>query len=163
MFRKHFFLCLLAALCFGCVNHRPLVATLREPSIPKEQHSVLSLDYTMMNVRIDGQSIASGGGGGLNYKSPIILLPSGKHAITARYQQDTSTPSMTRVEYSGDLSIEFTFTPGRFYLLYPAFNGNKVGLAVVDETDPFVWDDSQERGRAQLRVDTAREEIGKLK
>jgi hypothetical protein len=163
MFRKFFLFCFLAALLFGCVNYRPLVTTLRDPSIPKEKHAVLSLDYTMMSVRVDGQNIASGGGGGLNYKSPIILLPSGKHAITARYQRDTSAPGTTSIEYSGDMSIEFVFDPGRFYLLYPAFNGNKVQLEVVDETDPFVWDASQERGRAQLRVDTAREEIRKLK
>jgi hypothetical protein len=162
MSKKYFFVCFLAVTLLGCVNYRPLVTTLREPSIPKEKHSVLSLKYTMMNVRVDGQDIASGGGGGLSYKSPIILLPPGKHSIIARYQRDTSVSSMSIVEYSGDLSIEFVFEPGRFYLLYPEFNDTKIHLAIMEETDPFIWENSQDRGSAQLRIDAAREEIKQL-
>ena len=163
MLRKCLLVCLFTMTFFGCATRMPLVSTLRDSSIPKEEHSVLSMTFTMVNVRIDGQRVTSGSGAGYGSKAPIILLPPGKHTVVASYQRDMSNTSQTVIEHTGDLSIEYEFSGSRFYHLFPVFNGNTVSLRIVDETDPFVWENSQERGRAQLRVDNARKAIAGLK
>jgi hypothetical protein len=163
MKRAYLFCCLPFLFLFGCVSSSPLVTSLRDSSAPKEKYSVLTLDYTMSNVRIDGKSVGSGGGGGLSYKTPMVLLPEGEHSIVARYQRDISNSTTIQAEYAGDMSLAYTFKPGRFYLLYPVFDGSRVSIMVTDETDPFVWERSQERGAAQARNTAAREALAKIK
>lgn len=151
--------CCLSLFFFGCLSSGPLVTTLRDPSIPKEKHSVLTLAPTMQNVRVDGTGVWGSGGSGY----PMVLLPEGEHRIVAQYYNVTWNGSSTTTSYTGDMSIAHAFKPGRFYLLYLVGEGNSVSLMITDETSPFVWADSQERGSAQTRNTAAREALAKLK
>jgi hypothetical protein len=168
MKRVCLFFCVLSLFFFGCLSSGPLVTTLRDPSIPKEKHSVLTLAPTMRDVRIDGTGVGGSGDSGWGGKYPMVLLPEGEHRITAQYQRVTSSTywdgsSTTTTSFAGDMSVAHVFKPGRFYLLYAVFEGNNVSLMITDETSPFVWQDSQERGRAQARNTAAREALAKLK
>jgi hypothetical protein len=156
--------CFLSLFFFGCISSGPLVTTLRDPSIPKEKHSVLTLDPTMLNVRVDSKDVGGKGSGMWNSsKYPMVLLPEGEHRIVARYKEVSYASTTTTTTYTGDMSITHTFKPGRFYLLYPVFEGNKVGLMITDETDPFIWTNSVGRGAAQTRNTAAQEALSKLK
>jgi hypothetical protein len=141
---------------------------LRDPSIPKEKHSVLTLVPSMRNVRIDGTGVGGDGDSEWGDKYPMVLLPEGEHRIVAQYRSVTSSTysggsSTTTTSYTGDMSVVHAFKPGRFYLLYSVAEGNSMSLMITDETSPFVWVDSQERGRAQARNTAAREALAKLK
>jgi hypothetical protein len=164
MIRNFLFSCFFSITLLGCATGaKPVFSGLSDPSIAKENHSVLYGTGGMQDVRVDGQLVAKGGGYSYIATSPIVLLPPGSHTITAwYYSQHEGSTTITRTE-TGIMSVEYAFESGHFNLLGLQSSGDQARLIVVDETDPFVWQSSQERGRAQLRVDKARKAVAELK
>ena len=149
MMKKILLLCVTTLFLFGCASKPRVVSTFVDRSIPINEHSALTFNSTMDNLRINGMRISAA-------DNNVVFLPPGNHSIVSSYRSQSYRSNAL-------MSITHNFAAGRFYLLYGGISGNSISLIVVDETDPFIWDDSQERGRSQLRSDNARRAMANLR
>jgi hypothetical protein len=139
-FQYFIFFGLLVFLLMGCASS-PVVNSFMNPAIPAAEHSFLSVDDNIMIESIDGDmTFRSSGSGGSSFKrTPMILLIPGKHTITAKYSDSSSSVSggMTSVTTSSTdaVSVTGTFLKGQFYSLNPDVNGNTVTFR-IEEKEP---------------------------
>jgi hypothetical protein len=152
---------------FAIGKHKPVERRFMDRSLQIQEHSILNIDHTLMHVSIDGKRSLGGVTSRLGENSPIVLLVPGIHRISAIYADITGYSGDTMYfSRSGEMSMEFDFKAGHVYRFYPTieekpgfFEDDSVRLAIVDETEPLVFEYSRYRYDAWHRIKDVKKKL----
>jgi hypothetical protein len=128
-----------------------------DPTVPVEEHAVLTIDKKLSVVRIDDKAVAIIG-------KTLLILPPGEHTLSV-YYNDVSVNfdgGGYKTTESNIVALTDTFLPGHFYwidYIDYGIGGGFITFKLNDETNPEIYEKKSAQNAARRRNDAAKKKL----